>query len=184
MPVFELVRKETLSEEEFPATSCNVKLAVVVEFGPQNVPNAAARKIALRLLKELVQDTNPEDLVALSNHDLNEQAAAPENGNGRNGDGWVKPADLDMRVIKSAHRMVIEISQRGQSGRAVLASELVGAVGLSAPTVGRLLKPGEPAHEYVKQYILVAPAGRTKALDLTPSGRMLASKIRAEVVPA
>ena len=62
--------------------------------------------------------------------------------------------------------------------------DLVGSIGLSAPTLGRLLRDGEPANRYLSPYVIVTPHGRTKALDLTPEGRMLASKIRAGVVPS
>jgi hypothetical protein len=56
-------------------------------------------------------------------------------------------------------------------------------MGLSAPTIGRLLRPGDPGNAYLSQYVRIHPDGRTKTLDLTPEGRVLASKIRAEVVP-
>lgn len=185
MPSFLLDRTETLGDDEFPATLVSVHLQLNLGLGTPNVPQAAQRRMAWRLLRDLVADVQPEELK------LEGLPETAEVGNG-NGHGlapisvsdWSKPGELDMRIIKSAHRMVLEVAQRGASGRSVLASELVGAVGLSAPTVGRLLKDGEAANEYVRQFVQATPAGRTKALDLTPKGRLLASKIRAGTVPA
>jgi hypothetical protein len=185
MPSFLLDRTETLGDDEFPATLVAVRLQLDVGLATHDVPQAAQRRIAWRLLKELVADVQPEEL---------QLEGLPESAEGGNGGGhpmapisvsdWNKPGELDMRIVKSAHRMVLEVAQRGASGRSVLASELVGTVGLSAPTVGRLLKDGEAANEYVRQFVQATPAGRTKALDLTPKGRLLASKIRAGTVPA
>jgi hypothetical protein len=186
MPSFLLERAETLGDDEFPATALSVRLQLDLGLASHDLPQAAQRRLAWRLLKELVADVQPEELRL---EGLPEMA---EVGNG-NGHGhippvsvsdWNKPGELDMRIVKSAHRMVLEVAQRGASGRSVLASELVGAVGLSAPTVGRLLKDGESANEYLRQFVQATPAGRTKALDLTPKGRLLASKIRAGTVPA
>lgn len=191
MPSFLLERTETLGDDEFPATVLALRLQLDVGLASHDLPQAAQRRLAWRLLKELVADVQPEELHL---EGLPETAA----GNGGNGNGhghgpmiapisvsdWNKPGELDMRIVKSAHRMVLEVAQRGASGRSVLASELVGTVGLSAPTVGRLLKDGESANEYLRQFVQATPAGRTKALDLTPKGRLLASKIRAGTVPA
>ena len=185
MPSFQLERTESLGDDEFPATLISVRLQLDLGLASHDLPQAAQRRLAWRLLKELIGDVQPEEL------HLEGLPETVEVGNG-NGHGmppisvsdWNKPGELDMRIVKSAHRMVLEVAQRGASGRSVLASELVGAVGLSAPTVGRLLKDGESANEYVKQFVQATPAGRTKALDLTPKGRLLASKIRAGTVPA
>jgi hypothetical protein len=185
MPSFLLDRTETLGDDEFPATLISVRLQLDLGLASHDLPQAAQRRLAWRLLKELIADIQPEEL------HLEGLPETTEVGNG-NGHGmapisvsdWNKPGELDMRIVKSAHRMVLEVAQRGASGRSVLASELVGAVGLSAPTVGRLLKDGESANEYLRQFVQATPAGRTKALDLTPKGRLLASKIRAGTVPA
>lgn len=178
MPVYEITRKTTLPEAEFPATHLNLKVLLEVDYGT-NVPPSAGRAIALRLAREALANLRPDDITAAS------VATRPEGPTDadRHGD-WVQPADLDLRLVKSAHRMVMEVSQRGTTGKAVLASDLVGDGGLSAPTVGRLLRIGDPGHDYLRQYVLVTPAGRTKALDLTPAGRLLASRIRAKAVPA
>jgi hypothetical protein len=189
MPSFSLERTESLGDDEFPATLVSVRLQLDLGLASHDLPQAAQRRLAWRLLKELVADVQPEEL---------HLEGLPETANDGIGNGhghdqglapisvsdWNKPGELDMRIVKSAHRMVLEVAQRGASGRSVLASELVGAVGLSAPTVGRLLKEGETANEYVRQFVQATPAGRTKALDLTPKGRLLASKIRAGTVPA
>ncbi|MEA3136342.1 MAG: hypothetical protein QOC71_623, partial [Thermoplasmata archaeon] len=167
MPSFLLERTESLGDDEFPATLVSVRLQLDLGLGTHEVPQAAQRRIAWRLLKELVADIQPEELhlEGLPETDANGHA----NGNGQgmapiSVSDWNKPGELDMRIVKSAHRMVLEVAQRGASGRSVLASELVGAVGLSAPTVGRLLKEGESANEYVRQFVQATPAGRTKAL--------------------
>ena len=179
MPSFLLDRTETLGDDEFPATLVSVRLQLDLGLATPNVPQAAQRRIAWRLLKELVADVEPEELKLEGLPETLETGMPPISVS-----DWNKPGELDMRIVKSAHRMVLEVAQRGASGRSVLASELVGTVGLSAPTVGRLLKEGESANEYVRQFIQATPAGRTKALDLTPKGRLLASKIRAGTVPA
>lgn len=179
MATFLLERTESLGDDEFPATLIAVRLQLDVGLATPSVPQAAQRRIAWRLLKELVNDVQPEELQLEGLPETAEPTIAPISVS-----DWSKPGELDMRIVKSAHRMVLEVAQRGASGRSVLASELVGAVGLSAPTVGRLLKDGEAANEYVKQFVQATPAGRTKALDLTPKGRLLASKIRAGTVPA
>lgn len=179
MATFLLERTESLGDDEFPATLVAVRLQLDVGLATPSVPQAAQRRIAWRLLRELMGDIQPEELRLEGLPETAEPAMAPISVS-----DWSKPGELDMRIVKSAHRMVLEVAQRGASGRSVLASELVGAVGLSAPTVGRLLKDGESANEYVKQFVQATPAGRTKALDLTPKGRLLASKIRAGTVPA
>ena len=192
MPSFQLDRTETLGDDEFPATLVSVRLQLDLGLATHDMPQAAQRRLAWRLMRELMADVQPEEL-----HLEGLPETAPDGGpnGGGNGTGnghmapisvsdWNKPGELDMRIVKSAHRMVLEVAQRGASGRSVLASELVGTVGLSAPTVGRLLKDGEAANEYVRQFVQATPAGRTKALDLTPKGRLLASKIRAGTVPA
>lgn len=180
MPTYRLERQETLGDDEFPATSVSIRLDMEVSLATPALPAAAARKLAWRLLKETIMDVQAEELHPEGS------AVTPraEEQMPVSVTDWDKPDGLDMRIVKSAHRMVLEVAQRGQSGRAVLASELVGAVGLSAPTVGRLLKDGESANDYLRQFISATPAGRTKALDLTPKGRLLASKIRAGTIPA
>jgi hypothetical protein len=179
MPTFLLERTESLGDDEFPASLVAVRLQLDVRMGSAQVPQAAARRIAWRLLREMVADVQAEELKLEGLPETVEAGVPPISVS-----DWSKPDELDMRIIKSAHRMVLEVAQRGASGRSVLASELVGTVGLSAPTVGRLLKDGEAANEYLRQFIQATPAGRTKALDLTPKGRLLASKIRAGTVPA
>jgi hypothetical protein len=179
MPTFRLERQESLGDDEFPATSVSIRLDMEISLATPALPAAAARRLAWRLLKETIADVQAEELVADGPNGPPVEETMPISVT-----DWDKPRGLDMRIVKSAHRMVLEVSQRGQSGRSVLASELVGAVGLSAPTVGRLLKDGEAANDYLRQFILATPAGRTKALDLTPKGRLLASKIRAGTIPA
>lgn len=179
MPTFRLERQESLGDDEFPATSVSVRLDMEVSLATPALPAAAARRLAWRLLKETIQDIQPEELVPDGPVAPKVEQQLPVSVT-----DWEQPSGLDMRIVKSAHRMVLEVAQRGASGRSVLASELVGSVGLSAPTVGRLLKDGEPANDYLRQFIAATPAGRTKALDLTPKGRLLASKIRAGTIPA
>lgn len=179
MPSFLLDRTEHLGDDEFPATLVSIRLQLDLGLGTASVPQAAQRRIAWRLLRDLVNDVQPEELKLEGLPETVEAGMPPVSVN-----DWNKPGELDMRIVKSAHRMVLEVAQRGASGRSVLASELVGTVGLSAPTVGRLLKDGETANDYVRQFVQATPAGRTKALDLTPKGRLLASKIRAGTVPA
>lgn len=179
MPTFRLERQESLGDDEFPATSVSVRLDMEVSLATPALPAAAARRLAWRLLKETIQDIQPEELVPDGPVVQKAEQQLPISVT-----DWEQPSGLDMRIVKSAHRMVLEVAQRGASGRSVLASELVGSVGLSAPTVGRLLKDGEPANDYLRQFISATPAGRTKALDLTPKGRLLASKIRAGTIPA
>ncbi|MGB0653369.1 MAG: hypothetical protein ACPGQL_09235 [Thermoplasmatota archaeon] len=187
MHSYEWGTSETLDEAEFPLRSIDVKLKLNLDFGGVEVPFRASRAIALRALRQLLDDLQPEDLRAKEGQQepvLEERSAAPAGGGAAAPGQWDKPDGVDMRVIRSAHRMVQEVSKRSQTGRAVLASELVGLPGLSAPTVGRLLREGEAINDYLMRFVLVTPAGRTKAIDLTPSGRVLASKIRAGVVPS
>lgn len=179
MPSFLLERTESLGDDEYPATLIAIRMQVDLGLATPNMPQAAQRRIAWRLLRETIADVQPEELKLEGLPETAPEPALPISVS-----DWNKPDELDMRIVKSAHRMVLEVAQRGASGRSVLASELVGAVGLSAPTVGRLLKEGEPANDYLRQFIQATPAGRTKALDLTPKGRLLASKIRAGTVPA
>jgi hypothetical protein len=183
MFLYELSRKETRGEADYPVQGFQAKLAISVDFGLVDVPPRARRRLAAQLLREMVTNLDEEELVAATASG----AVIPEtNGNSvepRRHDNWAQPNGLDLRIVKSAHRVISEVADRGVSGRAVLAAELVGAIGLSAPTIGRLLRDGEPAHDYLKQFVIVTPTGRTKALDLTPAGRLLASKIRAGTIP-
>ncbi len=181
MHVYEWETSETLDDSDFPLKGLQMKINVSLDFGAVEVPYRASRKIAARVIREWLADAQPEDLHAVA---APQQEPTEEEPKERRPGAWDKPDGVDMRVIRSAHRMIQEVSKRGQNGRAVLASELVGLPGLSAPTVGRLLRETEPINDYLKQFILVTPAGRTKAIDLSPSGRVLASKIRAGVVPS
>lgn len=172
MPAFELNRKLLLGEAAWPVAGLHARIDIELDV-VSGVPGKAARRLALMHLRELVAELEEDELTTLS-HPLGDAA-------GR--DNWDKP-DLDLRVIKSAHRVVSEVAKRGVSGREVLASELVGSIGLSAPTLGRLLRDGEQGFDYLSQFVRVTPSGRTKALDLTADGRLLASQIRAGTVPA
>jgi hypothetical protein len=185
MFLYELNRKETKGEADFPVLGVQAKLAVSLDFGAVDVPPKARRRLAAQALRELVSNLDEEELVAATpGQFLNpEPTSSVVLEPARRHDSWVQPAGLDLRIVKSAHRIIAEVAEKGVSGRVVLASELVGSIGLSAPTIGRLLRDGEPANDYLKQYVIISPNGRTKALDLTPAGRLLASKIRAGSVP-
>ncbi len=181
MRVFELNRKQLLGESAFPVKAFHARIDIEMDFAGIDVPAKAARRLALEHLRTLIENADEEELQPLTQamHRTGATPEAPEQEQ-----DWEKPDDLDLRVVKSAHRVIQEVARRGASGRAVLAADLVGSIGLSAPTLGRLLRDGEPAHDYLAPYVIVTPHGRTKALDLTPEGRVLASKIRAGVVPS
>jgi hypothetical protein len=178
MLILELSRKQDFTEADFPIVSGQAKFSITFEFAVQ-VPKEAARRMAVRWLRELAAEAEDEDFMAL-NPGVPELREEQRTQHGT----WMQPAGMDLRVLKSAHRLVLEISKRGVSGRPVLASDLSKDAGLSAPTLGRLLREGEPANDYLRQYVAVTPNGRTKGLDLTPAGRLLASRIRAGTVPA
>jgi hypothetical protein len=186
MYLFELDRKETLGEADFPLKGYNVKLTVSLDVGQVEVPPKARRHLAAGVLRALAESLDEEDLVAANAPGFTVQTEKPTASELalRRPDGWAQPDGLDMRIVKSAHRIILEIAERSVSGRIVLASELVDASGLSAPTIGRLLRDAEPANDYLKKYVMVTPNGRTKALDLTPAGRLLASQIRAGSIPS
>lgn len=183
MLLFEVNRKESVGEEEFPLLAYNVKVSLGVDFGDIVVPPRAARRIAYNLLRD-IGDTLSEDDIHVQDGAKVPPAATEAVRPPRPNEPWRKPDGLDLRVVKSAHRIVLEVAKRGVGGRSVLASDLVGSIGLSAPTVGRLLKDGDPGNDYLAPYINVIPHGRTKALDLTPEGRIMASKLRAGNIPA
>ncbi|MES2154098.1 MAG: hypothetical protein V4510_03095 [bacterium] len=185
MFLYELNRKETKGEADFPVVGVQAKVAVSLDFGVLDVPPKARRRLAAQALRDIIASLDEEELVAATpgqfmtpEPTVTLQQEAP-----RRHDTWVQPAGLDLRIVKSAHRIIAEVAEKGVSGRIVLAAELVGSIGLSAPTIGRLLRDGEPANDYLKQYVIITPNGRTKSLDLTPAGRLLASKIRAGSVP-
>ncbi len=185
MRVFELNRKQVLGENAWPLKGLHARVDVELDFGDVEVPPKAARRMALLALRELIENAEEEELQTLS-RPMHRTGGVPDDERREESEanGWEKPEELDLRVVKSAHRVIQEVAKRGMSGRSVLAADLVGAIGLSAPTLGRLLRDGEPANSYLANFIVVTPHGRTKALDLTPHGRMLASKIRAGVVPS
>lgn len=174
MPMFEVHHNQVLGESVWPMKGWRARMHIELDFGDTPVPAKAQRRLALQALRDALDELGDEDVQMLQAP----SQPAPEPAS------WAKPEELDLRVIKSAHRIIKEIAKRGSSGRQVLASELVGSIGLSAPTIGRLLREGEQAHDYLRRYVSVTPEGRTKALDLTPDGRVLASKIRAGTVPA
>jgi len=185
MFLYELNRKETKGEGDFPVAGVQARVAISLDFGTVDVPPKARRRLAAQALREMIESLDEEELVAASPGQFltPEPPVAVADVMPRRHDQWVQPAGLDLRIIKSAHRIIAEVAEKGVTGRVVLASELVGSIGLSAPTIGRLLRDGEPANDYLKQFVTVHPTGRTKALDLTPAGRLLASKIRAGSVP-
>lgn len=186
MFLYELNRKEILGEASFPMRGYHLKIGVSLDTADVEIPAPARRRMAADILRDLANSLDEEELTPANAPGFTVQTETPSASELalRRTDGWAQPNGLDLRIIKSAHRMIQEIAERGVSGRVVLASELVGSIGLSPPTIGKLLRDGEPAGEYLRQYVLVTPNGRTKALDLTPAGRLLASKIRAGSVPA
>ena len=186
MFLYELNRKENLGEANFPLQGYQMKVSLSLDLGEVDVPATARRRIAADILRELADTLDEEELQPANAPGYTVQTETPSASELalRRTDGWMQPPGLDLRIIKSAHRMIQEVAERGVSGRVVLASELVGSIGLSPPTIGKLLREGEPASDYLRQYVLITPSGRTKALDLTPAGRLLASKIRAGSVPA
>ncbi|HLF15965.1 MAG TPA: hypothetical protein VI796_00830 [Candidatus Thermoplasmatota archaeon] len=183
MPVLEWNRKQEYEVADYPLQGLQARLVLQVDLGG-DVPPAAVRRIALRAIQRILAEADEDEFLTAAANEadlLSSTPAGESNGASRN--GWIQPAGMDLRVVKSAHRLLLEVAKRAESGRAVLASELVGAAGLSAPTIGRLLRDGEPGADYLRTYVRVTPEGRTKALDLTTEGRMLASKVRAGVVP-
>ncbi len=183
MRVFELNRKQVLGDAAWPLRGFHARIDIELDFDDVEIPTKAERAMALRALADLIEAASEEELTVLS-QPMHKTAEVPEPEIKHEHNAWSKPDDLDLRVVKSAHRVIMEVAKRGVSGRAVMASDLVGSIGLSAPTLGRLLRDGEAANGYLNRYVRVSPAGRTKALDLTTEGRMLASKIRAGVVPS
>lgn len=187
MRPFVLNRKETLGEEDYPLRGFHARVQVAMDLRDAPVPAKAQRRIALRLLRELVEEARPIDLSPLR-HAMSQPAARRGGDEADEPEGepeeWDQPGDVDLRLVKSAHRVIQEVARRAQTGRLIMASDLIGASGLSAPTIGRLLREGDPAFEYLQKYVHVSQQGRTKALDLTREGRLLASKIRAGVVPS
>jgi hypothetical protein len=179
MMLLELNRKQSFNESDFPLLMGQLKVAIHFDFATE-VPQPAARRMALRWLREVAAEAEDEDFLSLNPSADVEREATPASQHGT----WVQPAGMDLRVLKSAHRLILEVSKRGESGKAVLASDLGKDSGLSAPTLGRLLREGEPANDYLRQFVAVSPSGRTKGLDLTPAGRLLASRIRAGTIPA
>jgi hypothetical protein len=186
MYLFELNRKDDLEEAHFPLQGYNVKLTISLDLGEADVPPAARRRLAAWALRNLAEGLDEEELVASNAPGFTVQTEKPTPSELalRRPDGWMPPEGLDLRIVKSAHRIILEIAERGVRGGIVLASDLVDSSGLSAPTIGRLVREGEPANDYLKQYVMVTLHGRTKALDLTPAGRLLASKIRAGSIPS
>jgi hypothetical protein len=185
MFLYELTRKETKGEADFPLSGVQARLAVSLDFGANDVPPKARRRMAAQVLRDIAANLDEEELVAANPSQFltpDAPISVPD-VTPRRHDQWTQPSGLDLRIVKSAHRIIAEVAEKGVSGRVVLASELVGAIGLSAPTIGRLLRDGESANDYLKQFVTITPTGRTKALDLTPAGRLLASKIRAGSVP-
>lgn len=186
MFLYELTRKETKGEADFPVVGVQARIAISMDFGTVEVPPKARRRLAAQLLRDMMANLDEEELVAANPSQFltpDPPLAAVTDVTPRRHDQWLQPSGLDLRIVKSAHRIIAEVAEKGVSGRVVLAAELVGAIGLSAPTIGRLLRDGEPANDYLKQFVTITPTGRTKALDLTPAGRLLASKIRAGSVP-
>jgi len=186
MFLYELNRKETKGEADFPVAGVQAKIAVSLDFGLVDVPPRARRRLAAQALRDMIASLDEEELVAATPGQFLTPDPTPmiqPEQPVRRHDVWVQPSGLDLRIVKSAHRIIAEVAEKGVSGRIVLAAELVGSIGLSAPTIGRLLRDGEPANDYLKQYVTITANGRTKALDLTPAGRLLASKIRAGSVP-
>jgi hypothetical protein len=167
----------------------DVDLQVALDFGALDVPDAAQRRIAMQALRRIIGNMDGGDLEPGDGDSpwrIQTRRPPPRSLDHAlsSEHEWVRPAGIDMRVIKSAHRVVEEIAKRGASGKPVLAAELVQDGLVSAPTMSRLLRNDETAGQYLTPYMIVSTSGRTKALDLTPKGRLLASKIRAGVVPS
>ncbi|MCA1819093.1 MAG: hypothetical protein LC620_03415, partial [Halobacteriales archaeon] len=151
MYLYELSRKENLGEANFPLQGYHVKMTISLDMGQVEVPPKARRHLAAWVLQELAESLDEEELVAANAPGYTVQTETPSASELalRRTDGWIQPDGLDLRIVKSAHRIILEVAERGVSGRVVLASELVGASGLSAPTIGRLLREGEPANDYL-----------------------------------
>ncbi|HET6399451.1 MAG TPA: hypothetical protein VFH47_07865, partial [Candidatus Thermoplasmatota archaeon] len=101
MNVFELTRKLTLGEEDFPLSAVQAKVTLMLE-SKVDLPPAAARRMALRELRRLLAETEEEELLSVANTaaDLySSSVETVENDNGTvtvhaNGSrtGWVQPA--------------------------------------------------------------------------------------------
>lgn len=156
---FRLQSPATRGPPALPGHEVHVSIGLDID-----APAEEQRRLALHVLQQIVEETRESDLQVLS--PMQEETPA-----------------IDLRIVKSAHRLVQEVARRGERGRVVLAADLVSDGGLSAPTIGRLLREGNAGAEYLRRYVVVRPHGRTKALDLTPEGRLLASRIRAGAVP-
>lgn len=187
MPAFELNRKRTLDESHWPLGGFHADLAIDLELSDPDIPVQAQRRLALQALRRMLREA---ELEAFEEGDSGEVAleaprpAEPEPAEEEpQEEEWVKPEELDLRVIKSAHRLLMGIAKHTHTGRPVMASDLVGSIGLSAPTMGRLLRDGEPGYEYLKPFIEVKQEGRTKALKLSPEGKELVAKIGAGEAP-
>ncbi len=178
VPGVSLDRAAKASDADYPLARYTLQVRLGMEFGDLEVPPAAQRRIAMDLLRRLIEESTADELVLYTDLDQ-----APPTKSPLATGAWEKPPELDLRVVKSAHKIVERVAEKGIGGRAVMASELIAGGDLSAPTVGRLLKEGEPGSGYLARFVRATPHGRTKALDLTEEGRILASRIRAGTVP-
>lgn len=180
---YKLLLSETAAEEDYPLESVDVAIDVDVQV-VDGVPDAASRKLAISALRRIAQQLEGEDLEGdTDGRPLITTPRPPRPPSLNHDDDWVRPAGIDMRIVKSAHKLVQEVAKRGENGRAVLASELIQEGLVSAPTMSRMLRNDETAGQYLEPFVTITDAGRTKAIDLTAKGRLLASKIRAGTIP-
>lgn len=175
MKAFEWKISAEADEADYPVREYSAKLTFNMDLHTPDMPDAAGKRMAHRMIQDVIAKLQEEDLKLLGE----DGALANEDPNAN----WTKPDDVDMRVVKSAHRVISEVAHRSQNGRPVLAAELIQDGLISAPTMSRLMRSGEAAGQYMNPYIRVQPEGRTKAIDLTPAGKILASRIRAGIVP-
>lgn len=179
---------ERLPEDEFPILDVQFDISTTVASAavPEGVmPRLVAH--ALRYLADRVEaghvDILPGRRPAEGTTKAVAAPAAAAAVQAEDERSWVQPAGIDMRIIKSAHRFVLAVSEMTASGRAARMPDVQEKTGLSAPTMQRLRDPEEASGMYLAPFVSFQRDGRTWIADLTERGRLLASRIRAGVVP-
>lgn len=165
-------------ETHYPIGATSVE--VVVDFAADNVPEPAQRRFFAEALRAIASriELGEGDLTELMEGerapgDVQAEAAS-----------WQVPEELHMKSGKAAHRFLLAATELAEKGPAPTTQEVAEKAHMSLPPVYRYIDPETPAGKYLEPLIRVEKRGRAYTIDVTPLGRLVASRIRAGSLPS
>ncbi len=166
------------SDSEFPMKGLSMDL--VIELACDDVPDAATRRHGAALLRVLA------DRMEHGKGTLIDLAPGEEKPgqNQAEADTWTIPSDLHMKSVKGGHRFLLAAAALLEKGPAPTLAEIAAKAKMSMPPLYRYLDSTDGTGAYLAPLISITKKGRAQVIDLTPLGRIIASRIRAGSLPS